>query len=206
MGYSHRKLNKQKRLYLKWLQKPVSEIITLMPEGFTDNVFISKFKFCYEYLWLDLWNEWKFYQRKSKTLEGKKPLLFPSPYCMVLSAASHLLRKVRSGHFFSLSNEQKIDKERRLVEISQKKMEKRNMKVQQNKELLQNIVPNYADNMIQLYFFMKQKFRDNVDGRYYVLKEMAKFNNERFVAFFCKVMNSDSNVYCREFALQTLQN
>lgn len=205
MGNSRRKLCQLKCMYSERLKKPVNETIKLMPTGFTDDEFVLKFKHCYNYLWLDLLQEWKFYQHKNKTFNGKKPLLFPSPYRMVLNAAYHLLKRARSGHLTPMPDEWKKEQECRLLDACQKKLSKRLEKIQQNTELLQNVVPNYASGMIESYFFMRRYHRENVDGRYYVLNEIAKFNNQRFIGFFMKVMSSERNDTCREFAFHTLQ-
>ena len=205
MGNSRRKLRQLKCMYSNRLKKPVNEIIKLMPTGFTNDEFILKFKQCYKYLWIDLQKEWKFYKHRDKAFTGKKPLLFPSPCHMVLNAAYHLLKRARSGHLTPMSDEWKKEQERRLLDACQKKLSKRLEKIRQNTELLQNVVPNYASNMIESYFFMRSCHRENVDGRYYILNEIAKFNNQCFIGFFEHVMSCERNDTCREFAFHTLQ-
>jgi len=187
------------------MKKPVNEVIKLMPIGFTDDMFVLKFRHCYEYLWIELQREWMFYQRKNKTFRGAKPLLFPSPARMTLIAACHLLKKARNGHLPLLTDDQKTELEKKLVDTCQKKLAEREKKRKQNTELLQNVVPNYADNMIQSYFFLRYQHRENVNGRYYILNEIAKFSHQRFIGFFTHVMSSEPNDICREFAFQTLQ-
>ncbi|MBR1668581.1 MAG: toll/interleukin-1 receptor domain-containing protein [Bacteroidaceae bacterium] len=205
MGNSRQKLHQLKCLYSKQLKRPVNDVVKLMPLGFTDDMFILKFIHCYEYLWLDLQKEWKFYRHKNKVFKGKKHLLFPSPYRMVLSAAYHLLNKAKRGHLTQMSGKWKKEQENRLVDACQKKLSERKEKQRLNTELLQNAVPNYAHNMIESYYFLRHFHREDVNGRFYVLNEIAKFNHSRFVGFFINVMKSERNDFCREFAFRTLQ-
>lgn len=71
--------------------------------------------------------------------------------------------------------------------------------------MLQNVVPNYASNMINSYFYNRKTNPADVDIRFYILNEIAKFANDRFVGFFITVMNSERNDFFRKFALETLQ-
>ena len=59
--------------------------------------------------------------------------------------------------------------------------------------------------MIESYFNFKKMYPENVNGRFYVLNEIAKFNNKKFYGFFFRFMGTEKNDYCREFALRTLQ-
>ncbi len=70
--------------------------------------------------------------------------------------------------------------------------------------MLQNVVPNYASNMINSYFYNRKTNPADIDIRYYILKEIAKFNHDRFVGFFMKVLGSERNDACRNFAFKTI--
>lgn len=205
MGYSRRKLSQLETLYGKLLKKPIADIIRLMPRNFSDAEFVLAFQKYYRYIWDDLCQEHNYYVRKNKTFRGRKPLLFPSAGTFVLSKAGHVIKKARQGRQVFLSQEDKdklrCELERQCIE----KLKKREEKVKENTILLQDVVPNYADNMIDSYFYNRKNNPADVNIRYYILKEIAKFDNKRFISFFFKVMSSERNDSCREFAFRTLQ-
>lgn len=206
MGTSRRKLYQLRMNYAKRVKKPIDEVLKLMPPDFTDEMFVNEFKCCYGYLWQELYKERKYYEIKNKTFRGKKPLLFPTPYSFVLNSAFQKLKRARSGNSNnSLSEEKKQELRNKLIEGNRVKMKKQKEKVNKNTELLQNVVPNYASNMIQSYFSLRRQHPEDINGRFYVLNEIAKFNNKRFIGFFMHVMKSEKNDACRMFAFNTLQ-
>ena len=205
MGYTRRKLEQLKMLYGKRLKKPIANVLMLMEKGFYNDDFIHEFHRCYAYLWDDIQSECNFYRRKDKTFRGKKPLVFPSPYGFILTKAHHALVKKRKADAEYLGKEQIDELRAQLIADCRTKMEERRKKKDNNTRLLQDVVPNYASNMIGSYFYLRKFHREKVNERYYVLNEIAMFNNKSFVGFFFRVMGIDSNNSCREFALQTLQ-
>lgn len=95
MDYSHRKLSQLQALYSKKLKEPIENVIKLMPPGFSDIEFLTEFRRCYAYLWDDLCKEHRYYERKNKTFNGKKPLFFPETGTFVLKSGYRAIKKAR---------------------------------------------------------------------------------------------------------------
>lgn len=95
MGITRRKLSQLQNLYGKRLKKPIANIISLMPDGFSDTEFLVEFRKCYQYLWDDLHREHRYYLRKNKKFKGKKSLSFPYPGAFVLCKAFHAIKRAR---------------------------------------------------------------------------------------------------------------
>lgn len=205
MGYSRRKLCQLRLLYAKQIKRPIDNVMKLMVLGFTDEDFVSEFKKCYTYIWYDLIRERDYYFFKNKHFKGKRPLLFPSPYRFVLSCAFHKLKRARKNEWVPLPCEDRNKLRALLVANNQHKLSERMRKRAKNAEILQKVAPSYGDSMIQSYFYLRKCNRENIDWRYYVLCEIAKFNSTKYIGFMKHVMASEKNETCRMFAFTTLQ-
>lgn len=204
MGYSKRKVIQRRNILTKRLKKPIANVIRLMQKGFTDEEFVREFKNCYAYIWDDMLREQRYYFHKNKTFKGRKPLLFPSPYRMVIYAAFHKLKRVRRDEWIYETEESINILRQELLHNSKSKQQKREEKRKKNVAYLQNVAPGYADSMIQTYFYYRHHHREDVDIRYYVIKEIEKFNSPRFIGFLKNIMSKDKNDCCREYAQRIL--
>ena len=54
MGITKRRYNHSLIILSKSLKRPLQQVATLMPRGFTNQMFIDNFKTLYRYLWDDL--------------------------------------------------------------------------------------------------------------------------------------------------------
>lgn len=92
MGITRRKLSQLQNEYGKRLKKPIANIISLMPAGFSDTEFLVEFRKCYQYLWDDLRREHQYHLWENKRFKGKKPLSFPEAgafsYCSSLTSVT----------------------------------------------------------------------------------------------------------------------
>lgn len=205
MGVTRRKLLQLQNLYGKKLKSAIANVINLMPDSFSDIEFLTEFKECYQYLWEDLDREHRYYIHKNREFKGNKPLSFPEPSAFVLGKAYHAVKKAREHGHQVLQEDVREQLRSDLVNKCRNILQQRKERVRQKTNLLQNVVPNYASNMIASYFHNRKTNPADVNIRYYILNEIAKFNNDRFIGFFIKVMNSERNDACREFAFRTLQ-
>ncbi len=206
MGYWRRKLRQSQLLCAKKLKKPIERVLCLMPVGFSDELFVQEFTKCFEYLWNDLEREYLWYFRKNRTYRGKKPLLFPKPCKFVLLCAYHKLKRARRSDWVTMSSDEQNVLRSKLIETSKAKVAKRQTRMQANQRLLQReVTPGYLDSMILSYFDLLWRDRGNIDGRYYVVCEVEKFNSQKYVGFLKWVLSHDRNDTIREHALHVLQ-
>lgn len=205
MGYSHRKLSQLQALYSKKLKEPIENVIKLMPPGFSDIEFLTEFRRCYAYLWDDLCKEHRYYERKNKTFNGKKPLFFPETGTFVLKSGYRAIKKARLYGSKALTQAEQTALRNALIDKCDKTLRKRRERIKEHMDILQDVVPNYVSHMIKSYFHNRRINLANVNIRYYILNEIAKFDNKRLIGFFSSVMKSERNDVCREFAFRTLQ-
>ena len=195
----------QRRKFLaKQLKKPIDNVLRLMQKGFSDEQYVCEFKNCYEYLWNDIKREQRYFCIKNKTFKGSMPLLFPSPYRLVICTAFHKLKRARKAGWVYEDEETIKYLRLNLIEKCKLKLQRRETKHRKNIQFLQNVAPGYADSMIQTYFYYRYHHREDVDIRYYVLKEIGKFNSPKFIGFLKNVMAKDKNDKCREYAQRIL--
>lgn len=202
---SRRKLQMRKNELAKRIKKPVDEVLKLMQNEFTDEDFVSEFKKCFPYLWDDILKEYRHYNHKNMNFYGKKPLFFPSPFSFVLYVAFHKLKKARNVSRTVLTDSERNSLRQSLVYAAQKEIDKRVTKIQKKVSLLQNVMPNCSDTLIKNYFQINWKCPENVDERFFILAEIAKYNSKNNVGFLIWVVGHERNDTLREFALHTLQ-
>lgn len=204
MGYSKRKLVQQMNEMGKRVKTPIQKIIQLMPLGFSDNDFVVEFKNCYRYHWEDLRQRHEQSKSNMRKLKSGKTCLFPDPYHFVLCKAFHNIRQARKLTVPHYTDEERKQFQKALMEDCEKKLVERNERKRKNKELLQNVSPDYADSLISMYFEMRRNHPEEVNKRYYVLTEIEKYNHRTFVRFLMNVVAKDRNQFCRELAHKAL--
>lgn len=206
MGHARRKLKQKQLKYREMLKKPIWMVLGLMPKGFSNEQFVQEFKSCFEYLWDDLEREHLWYFRTNKTFSGKKPLLFPAPCKFVKSCAFHKLKRARRTDWVTKPVHEQEAIRSSLIEKSKAKIIERQRRMLANQRLLQReVTPDHLDSMILSYFDLLWRNRGNVDGRYYVVCEVEKFDSQKYVGFLKWVVSHDGNNTIREHALHILQ-
>ncbi|KAA6301318.1 MAG: hypothetical protein EZS26_002515 [Candidatus Ordinivivax streblomastigis] len=212
MGRTKRKYNHELILFQKTLKKPLANVASVMPVGFSDLMFYSEFKSLYSYIWEDICAKSKEYNRMDEGLVRKgfpKRYYFPSPNNYLKKISAPQINKTRKLH---LSPSFVIDEEKRKIirENLQKdciqKVATRNNKLQENLTYIQFTTPEYSDYYIDAYFKSKKSNPIDVDTRYAVLMEASKYKSPATIKFLHRVNASERNFNLRNFAFLTLQN
>ena len=66
MGRTKRRYQGELLRFRKTLKRPLRNILATMPEGFSEELFLSEFKLLYSYFWDDICSKAKEYNRKDK--------------------------------------------------------------------------------------------------------------------------------------------
>ena len=194
--------------FTKKLKEPIENVALLMPQGFSDEQFVAEFVRCYGYLWDEMTRERQSYSRWIRKCRNKKMPIILRPYQFVLSCGNHRIKKIRREDWVTRSTEEQEKLRETLVAECKRKIEDRQRRVETSQRFLQKIAPSYLDSMIQSYFYTLHHNREDVNSRYYVLREVGKFFSEQNVGFLKWVMVNDRNDTIREEALHIppLQN
>ena len=208
MGKTKRKYNAELMRFRKSLRRPLINILQIMPNGFSEDMFVSEFKALYAYLWDDICAKSQEYHRMDVGLQRKgfpKRYYFPSPNNYLRTIAAPIIKNKR------LYNELKVDSEKReelklslkqRCEAIQKRREER---LKGNLKYVQAVNPSYSNYYIETYFEIKHHNPIDVDARYAVLVEASKYKSPETIKFLHKVNASERNFHLRDFAFSTLQ-
>ena len=205
MGHIRRQLALLHKSFTKKLKEPIENVALLMPQGFSDEQFVAEFVRCYGYLWDEMTRERQSYSRWIRKCRNKKMPIILRPYQFVLSCGNHRIKRIRRTDWVTRSREEQEKLRETLVAECKRKIEDRQRRVETSQRFLQKIAPSYLDSMIQSYFYTLHHNREDVNSRYYVLREVGKFFSEQNVGFLKWVMVNDRNDTIREEALHILQ-
>jgi len=191
----------------KRLKFPLSRVARVMPKGFTDAEFLDLFKTAYPGLWLELMNFFKsnmdeYRNRINKGLKGVKPFY---PKAMVFLVAKSLA-KSRIDNFNS-SIEQEHEKAEERAKIIREGKNKANKLQQLESEQIrkfQKVAPKYVDNLIKLYFNQRKENALDIDTRYLIILECAKFKCKKTIVFLQKINACEKNNELRMLAYEYL--
>ncbi|MEG0928705.1 MULTISPECIES: toll/interleukin-1 receptor domain-containing protein [Weeksellaceae] len=194
----------------KSLKKPLEKVASLMPTGFTNQMFIDDFKILYSYIWDDLESKYTEYKRMDEGLIRKgfsERYFFPSPADYIIKRSHAILSNTRFNHSKGvyLSDDEISSKREILIQESNKKIVKRREKLEENLQLVQEVTPTYTNYFISEYFTLKRNKPDDVTSRYVLLQEASKYKCNSTITFLHKVNSSERNFQLKQFAFLTLQ-
>ena len=205
--HQRRKIGEINRLR-KRLKFPLSRVARVMPKGFTDAEFLDLFKTAYPGLWVELMNFFKssmdeYRNRINKGLKGVKPFY---PKDMVFLVAKSSLAKTRIINSNS-SIEQEYEKAEERAKIIREGKSKANKIQQLEAERIrkfQKVAPKYVDNLIKLYFNQRKENALDIDTRYLIILECAKFKCKKTIVFLQKINACEKNNELRILAYEYL--
>lgn len=208
MGKTKRKYNAELIRFRKTLERPLKNILQIMPNRFSEDMFLSEFKTLYAYLWDDICAKSQEYHRLDVGLQRKgfpKRYYFPSPNNYLRAIAAPI---IKNNHLY---NELKVDAEKRkelkaaLMQRCKLIQESRKEKLKENSKYIQTVNPSYSNYYIETYFKIKHSNPIDVDSRYAVLVEASKYKCPETIKFLHKINASERNFHLRYFAFSTLQ-
>ena len=208
MGRTKRKYNAELIRFQKTLRKPIHNVLSIMPKGFSDEEFLSEFKLLYSYLWDDICAKAKEYRRMDNGLEKKgfpKRYFFPSPAVYIKKVSAPIIKNKVLHEKLILNSEERMNFRNSLIKECAIKRHKRVKKLKANLKYTQKVTPSYSNYYIQTYFRCKRTNPIDVDTRYAVLVEASKYKSPTTIKFLHKVNASERNYHLRYFAFQALQ-
>lgn len=211
MGKTKRKYSQESILFQKKIKKPLLDIASVMPFGFSEDLFYTEFKKLYSYLWDDIVERSNEYRRRDHSLIKKgfqKRYFFPSPNEYLKEIAKNRIKITRVVHESSSiipdTENQKLSRERLSFECN-KRIVKRENKKTGNLRYIQLMTPEQNNYYIKTYFKIKKSAPIDIDKRYAVLQEASKYKSVATIEFLNRVNASERNFHLRHFAFTTLQ-
>ena len=184
MGKTKRKYVHECFLFRKKLRKPLENVASVMPLGFSEDDFKNEFKKLYSYLWDEICLRYKEYKRMDEGRVRKKSHASPE-YVPEIETQKAIRDKLRNKCLI--------------------KVKKKNTKNQENQKYMQTAVPKYTNLYIQRYFDIKHRNPADVDSRYAILYEASLYKNPTTIEFLHKVNCSERNFHLRYYAFTILQ-
>ena len=155
MGRTKRKYNAELIRFQKTLRKPIHNVLSIMPKGFSDEEFLSEFKLLYSYLWDDICAKAKEYRRMDNGLEKKgfpKRYFFPSPAVYIKKVSAPIIKNKVLHEKLILNSEERMNFRNSLIKECAIKRHKRVKKLKANLKYTQKVTPSYSNYYIQTYF------------------------------------------------------
>ncbi len=204
MGGTARQFNKMYSDYKKRFKKPIANIALLLPQDFTDDLFVNTFIELYPDLWDDLKKKYKYWHDKNNFLinHGKKSRYnFRKPYNFILDCSYDCRNKLRkSKNYSSLSPEEKDKLKKEISKRSIKKQQTIQAKISHNLYYVQEIEPSYTKAFIDKYFTTH-----DLHERLEIIRELSKYKSDSIVNFFYKVNACTRNFSLKQESMQYIQ-
>lgn len=208
MGKTKRKYNAELVRFRKTLKRPLINILKIMPEGFSESMFLSEFKVLYVYLWNDICAKAREYHRMDDVLRKKgfpKRYCFPSPNNYLKAVATPYIKNKNLYVQLKLDSKKQEELRSTLMQHSKEIQQKRRDKLKENLKYVQTVNPSYSNYYIETYFRIKHSNPTDVDARYAILVEASKYKSQKTITFLHKINASERNYHLRYFAFLTLQ-
>jgi len=179
-----------------------------MPFGFSDEDFVSLFKAAYPTIWLEFQNRFKsdvmvYSNRKAKGLKGVRPIV---PNRFVLNIVRPVIYKIRNSQteFDIIQEGEKQTERERLVTKGKTKLAKLKAAEVERQRKIQKVEPSYVGDLIKEYFKLRRKDTLDVNSRYLIILECAKFKCKRSISFLEKLNACEKNDELRQLAYSFL--
>lgn len=205
--HQRRKIGEINRLK-KRLKYPLSRVAQVMPKDFSDNEFFDLFKTAYPGLWTKLVtiyksNLYEYRNRINKGLKGINPI---PPKDLVFSVAKSSLSNARViNSNSSVEQEYKKAEERtKIIRTGNNKAQKIHQREVSRIRKFQKVTPKYINNLIRLYFRQRKEKPLDIDTRYLIILECAKFKCSKTIIFLQKINACEKNDELRKLAYEHL--
>lgn len=205
--HQRRKIGEINRLR-KRLKYPLSRVAQVMPKDFSNNEFFDLFQKAYPGLWTELITTYKsnldeYKNRINKGLKGINPIL---PKELVFSVAMSFLSKARAINSKSSIEQERKKAETRtkIIRIGNNKSDKIQQREVSRIRKFQKVTPKYIDNLIRLYFHQRKEKDLDVDTRYLIILECAKFKCRKTIIFLQRINACEKNDELRKLAYDYL--
>jgi len=192
----------------KRLRLCLKRIVSVLPLGFSNDDLVSLFKATYPTMWIELENKFKsdkmlYSARIAKGLKGVKPTV---PSRFVLNAVSHTIEGIRNSQaeFNVIQEREKQTERERLITKGKTKLAKLKATEVERQRKIQKVEPSYVGDLIKEYFKLRRKDTLDVNSRYLIILECAKFKCKRSISFLEKLNACEKNDELRQLAYESL--
>jgi hypothetical protein len=207
MGKTARQFQSKYIEFTKKFKKPFKQIALIVPNDFTDDLFVEIFTTHYKYLYEEIEIEFKYWFEKNKEIinyEKKSRFNFPSPKNFILFNSLHI-RKKRRLTKSELTEKQISEIVNMLIDNNSTKLKKKHDKQKERLELIQEIFPNHISKYIDEYFKISVNSQNDLDKKFYLIREVAKYKNQESISFLQKVNAKEQNFDLKNEACKFLQ-
>ncbi len=207
-GITRRKYVGEIQRFNKSLRRPLKLIQEILPYEYDAWTILKLFKELYPYEWETIEQRYQYNKAKDNFLKNHgKEVRYkaesPVRYLFNLQIVKNSLTDSRkNAHKSSFNEEIQLEKIKKLRASRQGKIEKRLERINQAKQLIQEVEPLYIDAFIVAYH---QK-DITTEGKIEIFKELTKYDCEKSREFFYKLNDSERNDQIRNLAFQHLQS
>lgn len=189
--------------------KSIKESVKIVKSLVGNNEIVQVYKYCYPNLWKDICEYHKKMVRwnKQRVLKGKSSVYaYSSPENFLLLKSQrqgkYSLSFMKAKNYGGSQDEIKEN----LRERALRKLAKRNAQEQRRERYKQHMEPTYVDMHIKAYFQVRKQNPADVDTRYLIVHELAKYNCEATIRFLEQLVRSEKNLSLQHYAWESLNS
>lgn len=190
------------------LNKQLADIKHVLPRSYSTEGIISLLKYYFPHEWFSIEMKYLYYTKKDIFLKkrfGKSRYNMKKPGHLLECVG--LYKKIVSSefkakHMNEFSEEIMLNKRSALWNIRAHKIEKINEKISNAKLKVQQVTPEYIDQIFGLYERKTTSQKDKV----YLLAELKKYYSPKIIQFFYKLNDTELNKQLRQEAFYHLQS
>lgn len=194
----------------KRLKSLVARIANVMPNEFKDDDIVSTFKIVYPGMWNEMKSSYKssLLEYKNRIRKGKKAVYPQSPKTLILSVGKSAINKARIANERTTpeKEETKTGVLDRMIRKGKRKAEEIKKREDTCARQIQKACPDYIGNLIRHYFFTRKKKGLDIDSRYVLIMECAKFKSTATITFLQKINACEKNNELRLLAYKCLKH
>lgn len=190
------------------LNKQLADIKHVLPRTYSTEDIINLLKYYFPHEWFSIEMKYLYYTKKDVFLKkrfGKSRYNMKRPGHLVKCVG--LYKKIvspefKAKHMNEFSEEIMLKKRSALWSIRAHKIEKINKKISNAKLKVQQVTPEYIDQIFGLYERKTTSQKDKV----YLLAELKKYYSPKIIQFFYKLNDTELNKQLRQEAFYHLQS
>lgn len=209
-GHAKRLFAKRRQELMRRLRPHLKKFVDILPWGFSDSVFIDKFKNSHPYLYFILNSKYKYYSKEDiRLLKRGKNRRYKvwEPDNFILFIIKDYIENVRTtkeqASYYTL--EQSDDAITKIMEQEKRKLERYHKQLEIRNRMVQKVNPKHSGYLLGHYLRYRRTHPEDVDTRYIFLLEASKYMCKDTIDLLYKVNATERNFHIRHFAFLTLQ-
>lgn len=191
------------------LKKPVKTVYGLMSKEMQQKDFVSLFKYCYPHLWeeIEAFHKRMTFLNSSRIKKNKYEIYcFKEASSFLSQKAEEYQKKAKFPQSTYNEEEKRLEEIEKIRKDSEAKYSTKKEKAKVREQYIQHMSPDYVQSHINVYYDIRKKQPDNIDTRYLIIHELAKYKCDATISFLTILARCEKNIHLKNYAWEMLNN